>query len=115
MATLEERFDALEYRVLTLETNAKSTPDEPRAEDLVQALREELTPEPAPDLRFSPEVQQEIALRAIPAYDPAKIYVEGEAVQHEGRLWVALPDVDSRYAPDDNYDLAERTGGWMPL
>ena len=115
MPTLEERLDALEYRVLTLETHAKSTPDEPRAEDLVQALREELAPEPEPDMRFQPEVRQEIALRTTPVYDPTKTYVEGESVQHGGRLWVALPDVAVGYAPDDNYNLADRVGGWMPL
>ena len=119
MPTLEERFDALEYRVLTLETQAQST--EPRAEDLVreamEELREELTPEPEPDLRFPQADLDAIALQRTPAWDAGSVYAEGASVVHNGKLWVALPDVATGYAPDDVYDLDAdpQTGGWAPI
>jgi len=119
MPTTEERLTELEYQVRTLRMQTADPFDERDAEELIaqakESLREELTPEPEPDLRFPQADLDAIALQRTPAWDAGSVYAEGASVVHDGKLWVALPDVATGYAPDAVYDAAKRTGGWLPL
>jgi chitodextrinase len=50
----------------------------------------------------------------LPIWKQDAAYVPGTVVLHQGRRWVALPDVD-KFSPDDIYDPETMTGGWAPL
>ena len=86
---LAEKVDILTTRVSELEQ--PSAPEKPEG--------------------LLPEAER---IAAVPAWDAARKYHEGEVCRHQDKLWRALPDV-ANFAPDETYDLDANTGGWQPL
>ena len=116
MATTEERLDNLEYRLLNLEINQRST--DPRTE--IEQVLEEQKPEPEPveppEGLLPEDERRNIFLQSVPDWAADETYVEGALVKHNGKVWRALPDVGT-HPPDDVYDLDAdpQTGGWAPI
>ena len=90
----------------------------------MQALRKELTaefeakleerlapPEPEEPPGLLPEAER---IAAVPAWDAARVYHEGEVCRHQDKLWIAMVDVAPGFHPDETYDLKANTGGWRP-
>lgn len=114
MANTEDRLIALESSVRGIQQQLMA-----QHEDLVRRIADaQFVPEdagPPPVRLLSPEEAKQFWLRGLPDWQPEAEYIEGEIVKHTGRTWMALPDVAVGYAPDDDYDAAARTGGWLPF
>ncbi len=110
-----------------LRTRLASAIEEERYEEAAQ-LRDEIdrleNPPAAPTLPLAVQIEVEAHnawRRANPeaagaeAWDAEAEYLEGAEVLHDGKIYVALPDVTVGIAPDDVFDADNNTGGWMPL
>ena len=84
----------------------------------VDYLREKVEAQPLPedDGLFPEEVRRQDFYNAVPAWSADETYAEDALVKHDGKIWIALPDV-ANFAPDETYDLDAdpQTGGWAPF
>ena len=81
--------------------------------DILTARVTELEQPPAPEEPFGllPEAER---IAAVPVWDAARVYHEGEVCRRQDKLWIAMADVAQGFQPDETYDLKANTGGWRP-
>ena len=116
MTTTEERLDNLEYRLLNLEINQRSTDLRTEIEQVLEEQKPEPEPVEPPEGLLPEDERRNIFLQSVPIWVADETYVEGALVKHNGKVWRALPDV-ANFAPDETYDLDAdpQTGGWAPI
>jgi hypothetical protein len=101
--TIEQRVDALERDIQRLSEQLSEH------ENMLVVPKEPEEPEEPVGL-----LPEEVRIAAVPAWDAARKYHEGEVCRYQDRLWIALSDV-ADFPPNEAYDAKARTGGWMPV
>lgn len=115
MPTLEERLDALEFRIRGLEIGQENLDIRAEIDQVLSDL------EPISELEFEDNlllpasVRKKMFMDTLPEWQNNRIYTVSTVVKHNGRAWIALPDVAIGIPPDDVYDVGTNTGGWIPV
>ena len=109
MSISQDDFNAMLWQMEELRTRIEVL-EEPKPEEV-----EEAPPAPPEGLLPKEEILA-IKLAKAHKWSADKTWSEGNIVSHNGKLWMALPDVGT-HPPDDVYDLDAdpQTGGWAPI
>ena len=105
--------EEIQMNLQVLESDLQDVREEMQQQlDSVKAELEALkNPEPEEPPGLLPESER---IAAVPVWDAARVYHEGEVCRHQDKLWIAMVDVAPGFHPDETYDLKANTGGWRP-